>query len=442
MPDVQRKRRLEVVTWPDVRAAVSTINHELAQIIDEISPNNDFKLIKASYLYGDLIIDNGILNLPDDYGILHRVDDNNVSEIIRHDLTYQNIPLFLTLKNDNEVFANTGSRVVPLNLFHQGSLLGLFETINFIYGKIASSKWCVSAGARSIVMLPRISDNNGLGRLRLQYNIPLTIDLKTTRDYWDLFAAIAKSPHFTQPWQNEILFFTKNWLTALNDPKWARLKEYIYQQGWKQAQFSIGKIESSLRWEVLAETIATRNLKPRPYLADHVKHLFSIATGGAPAFRPTCGNQAIAPIQGLQDALLNVYQLRDYIPTIMCIAPLKNHIDSKPLYYSLSFPTLLEGSPIDKSTSTIILDLRNIKLLIDTLTHYGNGNSLLKSSMTPRICFSYFHPEHDKRGEIRSSSEIFLDDESFNLGQQLFPDRKLCDTSLFWRGCIRIIVSA
>lgn len=437
MSKLLTNRSLEILTWKEIRNSVAEVNQPLANIIDECNPPDNLKLIKSRYLFGDIIVNQGVVNLPDESGKLCTLDNVHLPKAINGSLSYQSIPLFLTLKNDNEVFVDTGSRVVPLNLFHQGSLLGVFEAINFMYGKKTFPKWCVSAGARSILMLPRITDNLGLDKLRLRYDIPATIRLQTLADHWDFFTTIARHESFEQTWNNEVLFFTKDWLTQTNS-KWTKFKDYIYKQVWNQAEFSIGKIECSLQWEMFAEAISMRNLKPRPYLADQVKHILSIASGQSPAFRPAVNNQHIAPIEGLQKAVIDVYQLKDYVPTIMGICPLNAIENNIPVYYSLSFTTLLEGTPIDKSTSTIMLDSRKIKLLLDTLKKYAKNNTKFDSNIIHRVEIDFFHSNDDKRGEIRSSSEIFLEDSTFSEDKEKFPNRRLCDQSLFWRGCIRI----
>lgn len=440
MSNLIRNRGLEIVTWKEIRDTVAKVNPLLTNIIDECNPSDNFKLAKVRYLYGDIIVNQGTVNFPDELGKLRPLQNINLPKAISSSLSYQTIPLFLTLKNDNEVFVDTGSRVVPLNLFHQGSLLGVFEAINFMYGKRTSPKWCVSAGARSILMLPRITDNLGLDRLRLRYDVPATRRLQTLSDHWDFFTTIARHESFEQSWGNEVLFFTKDWLTQ-NNSKWAKFKDYIYKQGWDQAEFSIGKMECSLQWEMFAEAISMRNLKPRPYLADQVKHILSIASGKSPAFRPAVNNQHIAPIEGLQKAIIDIYQLKDYVPTVMYVCALNEIENHSPVYYSLSFTTLLEGTPIDQSTSTIMLDCRKIKLLLDTLKKYAKNNASFDSNIIHKVEIDFFHSNHDKRGEIRSSSDIFLEDASFGADKERFLNRRLCDQSLFWRGCIRIKVT-
>ena len=430
-------RKLEIVKWEDVCRDVASINNELAAIIDSIPSKNDLHLIKATYLYGDLIVNNGFTYLPDKNNKLQLINNSDLPVKIKESLSYQFIPLFLTLRNDNEVFVDTGKRVVPLNLFHQGSLLGVFEAADFMLDRKISPRWCVSAGARSILMLPKITDNLGLDRLRLHYNIPATLRVKYLQDHWELFVAMANNPDFVQPWQNEVLFFPKDWLLKKSS-QWNNFREYLYRQAWQQAQFSIGRIEDSLQWEMFAEAISLRNLKPRPYLADQVKHILAIAAGKSPAFKPT-NDEHTAPIQEIQKSIANIYLLKNHMPTIMSIDPLNDFNKPIPVYYSLSFPTVMEGTPVDKSTSTVMLDLRKIKLLMDTLKRYVEKNPSFGNSVIHDIGLTYFHVEADKYGEIEISSKIPERDLTFaTVDREIFPDRRFCDTSQFWRGCIML----
>jgi hypothetical protein len=66
------------------------------------------------------------------------------------------------------------------------------------------------------------------------------------------------------------------------------------------------------------------------------------------------------------------------------------------LYYSLNFPTLLEGSPLDKNPTTFMLQLKEIKLMIETfLRDFSTENYLLLENQ-----FQYFHVEQDKQSEV------------------------------------------
>jgi hypothetical protein len=436
---MEQGKTLQEVTWEDVRLDVKKVNSKLAELIDKINPDKRYKLIKATYAFGDSVIKNGIPCIPVVKGKPPLpITDANVPQNIKNKLAYSNIPLFLTLKNSNEVFVDTGTRIIPLNLFNAGSILGLFESLDYIFKRTASTpKWSVSAGARTIFTLPKITEKTGSRRLCMQYGLSSGTQMRYLADQWEVFVAIANSPHFNQPWQNEILFFTENWLANhVNDSDWAAFHYYLFQQGWHQAQFAIGKIELSLSWEMFAEAIASRNLKPPPYLADQVKHLMSIAAGKWPGFKPADDTQQIAPTAGLQQAIIDTYFLKTYLPTIMHISLLNSN--NEPIYYSLYHPTLLEGSPNKKIASTIMLDIKYIKTLIDTVKQRGiNANHNIFNN----VAFDYFHVDKDDHAEIQCSKTIPEKDQRFLQNQKQYIDRIFCNTSSFWRGCVRLILS-
>ncbi len=415
---------IEILEWKDVRSRVSSINKELADIIDDLSPNKKYKLIKAKYSFGDLIVKNGKLYLPSE-----DIDK------IKSQLSYAPIPLSLILNKACEIFVNPGERAIPLNVFSSGNMFGTFELMNYLSNKSAIPIWDVSAGSRTIFMLPKLSDSIGFKRLRAKYNIPSTARLQNMTDHWEVFKYIAKSPEVNKSWQCEIIFFTEAWFKNKNDPQWNIWHQYLSKIAWLQSQYTIEKITFSVLWQKFIGAIISRSLKPSPYLVDTVKHIFSICSKSAPTISPVDHkNKTFAPIYDFQQAFIETYQLKHYLPTIMCADPLNSSKKQSSGYYSLSYPTLLEGSPQKAKSSTIMLDLRDIKQLIDTLL------SRIETKGTPldNVNFEYFHTEDDIYKEIKSSDDIANEDERFLKQSSLFPDKHFCKSSLFWRGTIRI----
>jgi hypothetical protein len=429
---------LEELTWKQAREEVKQIAPELADIIDRISPNDNYKLIKATYAYGHLIVNDGILCLPDSQGKVLPINTLSKSSPIAAKLAYSPIPLFLTLEKANEVFVDTGTRIIPLNLFKPGSLLGLFESADYLFNFESKPNWSVSAGVRSIIMLAKITESSGLRRLRSEFKLPASLRLNNLADHAHVFNAIARHPNFKQAWQSKVLFFTQEWFdNHHNDPDWLALHRHFFKHTWQQAKFAISRIELSLGWETFVDAISSRKLKPTPYIADQVKHVLSIAAGRSPGFRPSNSSQLVAPTQGLQETFIDIYQLKHYFPTIMHPYTVGTE-DNQPAYYSLLFSTVLEGTPHNESSSTIMLDLREIKLLLDTAFERTLASQSKFSMTIKNTSFEYFHVEADKFEEIQSSKLIPEKDLTFHEITSGFQDRIFCSTSAFWRGCIRI----
>jgi len=89
------KRMLAVVTFKDVHDEIMAVNPELCKLIEEISPDDDYKFVKASYLYGDIIIKNGVAQFPDKEGRLIALDDAAIHEKVRKEL----FPIFQMLSS-------------------------------------------------------------------------------------------------------------------------------------------------------------------------------------------------------------------------------------------------------------------------------------------------------------------------------------------------------
>jgi hypothetical protein len=425
------------VDWQAVRLEVKAKNPELANIIDEINPNKHYKLVKAVYSFGDLIVQNGLLYLPAQTGKLLPITDENIDKKIKEKLSYSPIPLVLLLDKSSEVFINESNRVIPLNVLNAGNLFGTFETLDFMFNQKSHPVWNVSAGARSIFMLPRITEASGFKRLRAEYGLSSDTRLKYLADHWAVFAQIANCPNFNEQWRSQALIFPKEWFANSQDPAWLKFQRYVFKQGWLQSQYNITKIDFGLLWQACIKAITGRNLKPVSYLSDTLKHLLAISMQSAPAFTPAGQSQLAAPINGLQQVFINTYLLKDYLPTILYPAMLNSHKNTVG-YYSLALPTLLEGSPINKNLSTLMLDIKYIKLMIDTaLRAIGHDNDFIN-----KIQFNYFHVEHDKLAEIQSSKIIPASDPAFLQETEYFNNRTFCATSPFWRGCIKIAIKS
>jgi len=429
---MSNSRSYEEVCWEDVRDKVRTVNPELAAIIDRISPDKSHKLLKATYKFGDLIVNNGVLQIRHDDKI-HPITSSVFSQKLKENLLFSRIPLALPLNKTSEVFVAENERIIPLIVFKPGMMFGTFETTDFVFGLRSNPVWNVSAGSRSIFSLPKLSDSACLNRLQALFSISKNNKVQSLADHWELFRAMANNENFTQKWESEVIFFTKKWFQQQkSDPKWNEFILYMCGQSWKQSRLFLSKDEFAIDWQNFIRTLTSRRLQPTPYMVDTLRHLFLISIGEAPAFKPVGDSNLSAPIEGLQKAIREVYELKKYAPILMHAVTHDKHDDSN-LYYSLAYPTLLEGSPDSKTnSSTIMLDTRNLKLIIDTLF----GNKEISESILSNRNFDYFHIEEDMYKEVRSSKFIQKEDPNFSLDS--FKDLEFCSTSPFWRGCIRI----
>lgn len=427
---------IEELSWEEARPLMLKANKELVDIIDEISPDKHHTLIKATYRYGDDILKNGVLQLPDYQGSVS-IDSSSISARLKNQLNYSSIPLGLTIDKRGELFIQTKDRIIPLTLLERGEPFGIFETTNFINKKIVTPLWSMTMGSRTLFSLPKINDAIGLKRIKLEFNIPSTLGVRTLNDHWQLFKELANSQESTECWSGQVLLFTRKWLTYANDPKWFKFFGFISKYLWMQTGYPLKRLACAVLWQDFINAISQRNLKPRPYLSDTAKHLLFIAARCATSISPAIEAEENAPIKMFQNILIDTYSLKNYIPTFMQLTPASGS-DNSFIYYSLSYPTFLEGSSASNVVSkTIISDLRDIKLLIDTLMNKADIHPMNKQILE-NIAFNYYHIEEDIYKEILSSQAIIKTDKRFQEEAKIFPNRSFCDTSLFWRGCIQM----
>jgi hypothetical protein len=427
------------VTWKEVENQVKLINPEFALICSKVSSNKNYSLFKIKYPYGSKIVDKGVFNLPVvDSSKVVSLNDEQVSSYFKDKLNYSNIPLALILHNDNEVFIESADRIIPLNFFKAGDLFGVFEVVK-MFAKISfNSLWNVSAGARSVFMLPKISDKISHNRIKQEYGINCEVP-NSLMNQWDVFKEIIHKSGNSNIWYNELLVFGKDWFDEDKDYNINLLefKNYIYETTWKQSAILINSIEFGLQWELFSATINRKSLKPRPYIIDSIKQLVSIANGSGIAFKPAIEETSL-PVSFIQGIYMNIYKLKSYIPTIM--QPDKLSSLNQKLYYSLSFPTTLETSPIMRNNRTLIQDEREIRLLINILLQTLN-NKAYNRMIDKNITFKFYHYDDDKYSEIDDSNNIFIDDKNFSIysnSSDTNVTRTFCANSVFLKGCIEI----
>ncbi len=435
----KKRYNVEELSWSSIREDVVNTNSALAKIIDQINPTKELSFLKISYPYGSEIFKNGSFYLPNSSGQLVPIEHQTIHPHIKNLLTYPSasIPVCLILKNSIELSMALKDRIISFcGLITSGELFGeqqIFSSEES--GKLPLFLWNITAGARSIFMLPKISEkekHNKLKKtLRLKQNKP-----KNYLDHWEIFRSIANNSDFQHPWTTEILFFPKNWFDHLHDPAWSDFYHYILKSLWKKAEFSYNQ----LLWNTIFSIIQNdKDIKPNLYTANTVKHLLAIGAGAFPGFAPTTDNTA-APTHGIQEAYRNIYNLQHYPPIIM--QPKRFSIDnpsSQPVYYSLPFPSTNEFGSKSRKRSIFITELHEIKSLLNKYVSVLSSGELdigktTLNDIVRKVKYDYYHNNVDLYYEMKESKEIPLEDPSFlSTNNKDFPE-----TSSFFKGCIRI----
>lgn len=421
-------------TWDDVSHDVRKIDAVLAKLINKLSPDKKYPLYKVRYPYGSYIIRKSSLQLPNNKGTMLPLKNHHFSSQIQSRLGYNlgSNPVSLVLNNTMEIFLSLHDRTIPLSygLFSQGALFGTWLPLSNFDTLHPAFIWDITSGSRSVFMLPKISDTRSHQRLKKHFKIDASKP-NTLIDHWPVFKEIANSNNHNEKWHAEILFFSNAWFKHFNDKLWHDIRYYILDKAWQGSDFFRNQFIWNLIFSMMQEQL---NIKPNAYTLNTVKHLLAIGLGKMSGFAPAENNLA-APINLLQKAYHDIYQLKSYDPIIM--QP-KIIDENKPVYYSLNFPTAMEfalKADLDASTVT---SLSMIQKLLDKCLHYLlqqdlNIISTPFSQLPEKISYDFFHAYPENHSNIFHSKKIADSDSRFTSTHKEFPA-----TSNFLQGCIRI----
>lgn len=426
------------LVWSDIRETIQTTNPTLYDIIEAISPSDDYTFIQCNYQYGDRILDNGTVCLPTHSGETLRLDSQEIPTSLKKQLSYSVTPLIIQFSGVSEVFFDSTIRTIPLNIFNPGDLFGLPEALVPLTTCPVFPPWSVTAGARSVFMLPKISDTNRHNRLKAEFNVS-TLPPKNLVDQWQTFKEIARNSGQKKTWRSRVLLFTGKWLEDRNDDiHWLLFQKHLFKSAWIESRHWRSQPETNALWEQFAQSIGRRNLKPSTYLIDTIKHLFTLSFCALAAFRPISHNDISLPAQLIEQAYLNVYDINS-APTIMHPFRLGERESKLPIYYSMAHPTLLQGTTFISQRMSIINELRECKRLMEMLEQALSDRPEKVYNTVRNVRYTYFHGEEDPFGEITNSTIIANEDEMIKQSLEYrFQGKPFANHAKFLKGCIRI----
>lgn len=189
------KLAVEALTWKEARKKVLRVNPNLAELIDELDPGPEYKLYLCRYPYGAEVAKHGEFFLPTVDGSLVSFDDPSIDPKLKADLDYNNNsnPISLVLNKAFDMHIMLEDRIVPFFIFDEGSLFGLWRILDkIIHGgspHVPVFTWSMTAGARSIFMLPKISE--AIAHSKLKQALRVTVDKPNSMlDHWKVFRSI------------------------------------------------------------------------------------------------------------------------------------------------------------------------------------------------------------------------------------------------------------
>ncbi len=443
MMNHQDKGKLEIVTWPQIRNEVAEIKPDFAKAVDALSINDEHYFVKCTYPFASKVLNKAMLMIPAGVdGALIPLNDPGVDARIKDALSYNlnSNPVSMILKNSFELYLPLADRTIPLNgLMGPGTIFGTFRVLNSSGSFQPKFIWDMTAGARSMFMLPRISESTR--HMKIKKYFDLRAEKPTTAmSHWQVFKELSRHPEFPQSWDAEILFFSKKWFDHLDDKEWVNFYYQFYRSIWSGTEF----LRNQPIWSLIHSLILQHyEGRPSAYVCDTVKYLIHVGIGAQPGFAPARNNSA-GPIEGLQKVYKEEYEIRNYLPIIMCPERFRmNKAGTPPVYYSLQFPTAIEFGKSTRARTSLISDLHDIRSLLiryssEILSNQYQTDGTPIHEMFGLVEFDYFHNNVDLHSGMRSSKEMANGDN----GLLTTLDGETCsefpDMCSFVKDCIRL----
>jgi hypothetical protein len=292
-------RNIQEISWLEARPLFQKVEPELAEIINNLSPNKSFTLLRVSYPFGSMILDKAIIHLPTDSGHTIPLSDSEISTKVKQALSYSNLPLgCITNDHGVEVYRELKDKLHSIAFYNKGLDLGVWEFFS------PPTPFSISAGARSLMLLPKISDSAAHSAL-LKYDVHSHPPL-SPYDQWYIFREMAASKHFSTPWHCEIVYFTNRWAEKIkNDPAWLKFRHFLLRRAWEQTELNRNGFLYNEIWESFFNILSVRKIKPISYIVDLFIYLIYFAQGPRTvvAYKPANSQEDAGPI----NEILRIY---------------------------------------------------------------------------------------------------------------------------------------
>lgn len=431
---------LEEVKWRDAREAVKKVNPALARVIDKIDPSDKLPLCRARYPFGSKIIEKGMVFLPPKNGQQQPLETFPFAADFGYTM---GIPTGIVLNNTVEIFLTPRERIIPFSLMPGGSIFSLWRALDpdLQFSYHAREPWNMTAGARSLFMLPKITQKIAYKKLSKARGLKLPMP-HSLAEHSKLFTHMSCHSDFPDNWQAELLFFSAPWFERRKNKAWLRFRHFLLEDAWKRSQFWRNKMIFDFMWDSFVEEIAEEKIKAEPYIFDMVKHLIMVGLGVLPGFAPAIDDKA-GPISALKDDFIQHYGLKYFAPTIM-IPHYLSRLDKRPVYWSLKFPACFNSTPEPHTKNSTLDDLAIIKHIMDVFLNAAAKNKIKGIAGTPLepwvndIRLDYFHSDLSQANEIRQCKEMAQEDANLLAVPKKYGERKFSEISPFVRGCVRL----
>ncbi len=398
------QKAITEVSWKEVKKRVQAVRPDLAKILDKL--DSPHPLFLNTYSYGATIAD-----------------------------PQTNPGLSLILEKRCELFFEYPDIKPTYRVYRSGNILCAWHIFADKMQPQAHDLWKLTAGCRSVYMLPKISALRNHKVIQKKYDIGV-VNPQELDDHWDVFYLIANSKvnNPENAWKATLLTFSDEWFTHRDDPAWAPFYHCI-----EHSLTEYRTIDAKGPWldSIFGGLMREKGINMTDPLKEQMKTLVLLASSGIPGFREA--DEEALPLQQIQEAYTKHYGIKEYAPII--VAPeYMNWQPDKNLYYSLNHPTSYMIAPYRNKRKSMVRYMFQLYWNFERLRSYV----FKKLKVSPdsemyqvlsQYAFDFYHDEAVEFDVFKFPEQIVKDDPDF---MKSWPGRSLQAHSYFLNGCVRI----
>ncbi len=414
---------MELVNWQDVSKLVKQVNLALWKLIDVVNPGADLPLFLASYRYGDYIVKEGEVLFPQQKESFLGLA--NLPTATKKLLDRNKIPIGLLLNKTAEIFSSYQGNVAPLNIIKTGQVIGLCEL--FPPKTLDLTQLDITAGVRTAFLLPNVSDSTHHKKLANIYQAPPEVG--SVFDHWYTFKKIANYRYHHRHWACDLLFFSNAWLERIHHIStvpWLQLKNYFLEQAWCQTPNLFQYYNSVYLKNTLLKAMSACQINLSEYAIGAIKYIFLMQQGCVPGFQISDGSEDYLPEHVIQEAYVEDYKLKTYLPAIMHSVMWEESNKLSPLYYSFNLPIVFGKAGFNTRSLRITELLQRIRCVIHQL------------GLTEHCRYRYMHHQAQVDQGIERAGDVLASDPRIIKLQSKYPDREISSSNTFVRGCVQL----
>jgi hypothetical protein len=423
------------VTWDDVRLTIKKITPDMFEAIEAISPDSSYKLYVAEYAYGaPLIGEEGIFQLQINEKFAP-INSPDIPKMMQKQLSYNHhgLPLGIVLDGSLQLSnKEINDLAYPETVFTKGSVFAAQAVIDLPTRYQAIYYWRMRAGARSVYMLPSISNREKYSKLRKYFNLECDLP-NSQQDHWLLFQSIANSVQFNENWKCRCLLFGKKFIDKLSSHQklYTALTQRVIEGTGHLRNKTVGRM-----WDDHVANI--RNKLVDRYILSIGWHIIKASLGDQASFKLATDDDTYGPFVKITEAIVDIYGLKSYAPMIM-VPQMYNRMKEAFSYVSIQFPTIEHSRNRANKAKYLMADFREIKYVVDSFIN-GLPHEVIREIPLYNFReynYTYYSADNDSHGQFRPAETIFDEDPSLKYWQN-FSNNKVDTRNAFLRACVRI----